>query len=113
MKSDRVNPGRLRHRVTIQRPAASSPLNGFGEPGGPAVTFAAAYASIQALQGREFEAAQRLWADARFLVELQYLAGVTTEMRILDDEGRTLNILDVEDPEGNRARLVMYCSEVK
>ncbi len=107
-----LNPGRLRHFVTIrQKPAGAE--NAFGEPTGDRTAFATGYASIDALQGRELQAAQQRWSDARFKVEMQYLAGVTTDMDILDDEDRVLDILDAQDPEGCRNRLVMYCSEVK
>ncbi len=107
-----LNPGALRHLLTIrQKPSGAE--NTFGENTGEYATFATVYGSIRPLQGRELQAAQQRWADARFRIETQYLAGVTTAMDILDDEDRVLDILDVEDPEGCHNRLIMYCNEVK
>lgn len=108
-----LNPGLLRHRIQVFAPADVPPGNTFNEPTAARSLVATTWANIQALQGRELQAVQQTFADARFRIETQYLAGITTAMQILDDEGRTLNVLDVQDPYGIRDRLVIYASEVK
>ena len=107
-----LNPGQCRHRVTI-RSKPSGSANQFGEPTGGPTTFIITYASIDALQGREMQKVQQVWTDARFKISMQWVHGITTAMQVVDDEGRTFNIWDVQDPDGHRRIIEMYASEVK
>jgi SPP1 family predicted phage head-tail adaptor len=108
-----LDPGRLRHQVQIQRKAISG-QNTRGEDLYTWETFRTVYAEVQALAGREFEAAQQRWPEARYQVRLQYLSGVECQMRILwwdDGKARSLDILDVQAGQ-RRDRLTLICREL-
>jgi len=108
-----LNPGALRHQIEIQQKVVTS-QNSRGEDVYTWALVYFCYASITALQGRELETAQQRWADARYRIEAQYLAGVERAMRIRWWDGSAyhlFNILDAVDPQGMRDRLVMICRE--
>ena len=104
-----LNPGRLRHRVTIEHKVVTG-RDSFGADQFEWQTFCTCYMNITAMQGRELEVAQQRWADARYKCESQFIEGVRHEMRI-NRNGRYLEIMDVQDPFGMRDRLVYYCRE--
>lgn len=110
---DTLNPGLLRQRVTIQQKS----VTGQDTRGQDEYTWASVqetWANITALQGREMEVVQQRWADARFKVIMHFLAGVTFAMRLAWLDGSTtriLQIMDVQDPDGLRKRLVLFCRE--
>ena len=103
------NPGRWNQRITITQKTEGT-QDSFGAPATTWATYQACYASVVAMQGRELEAAQQTFKDARLKVTTHYLAGVTTAMRITWGD-RTLEILDAEDPTGLRESSVMTCKE--
>ncbi len=90
--------GRLRHRITIQQNAPTR--NGKGEEVDSWSTFGggARCAAVIPLAGREAFNAQQRHAAAELRIELRYLAGITTKMRVSYD-GRLFDILDVADIE--------------
>jgi SPP1 family predicted phage head-tail adaptor len=105
-----LNPGNLRHAITIQR--ASKTQNTYGED---VVTWPAlltAHAQIRAMQGRELEAYQQQWAEARWKIRM-WLPDVTImrEDQIIWGT-RTLDILDAEDPDGTGRTLEIVAREV-
>lgn len=105
-----LNPGLLREPITITSPTDGG-QNAYGEPTVTWSTHQACRARIEALRGAEMEAVQQTWAEARLKVTTHFIAGVKREMRITWGS-RTLEILDVEDPNGMRERLVIYCREL-
>ncbi len=115
-----LNPGALRHRGYIQQ-LTEGAQDSFGVPAKVWSTFQQVQARVTALRGSELDTVQQKWADARFKIELHYVAGVKRKMRFvwgdLDGDGqplsaaRVLDILDAEDPYGTGAWLVMYCKE--
>ncbi len=106
-----LNSGRLRHRVTIEQKTLTSPYqDSFGADVYQWTAFCTCYMSINVLQGRELEVAGQRWADARYRCESQYIDGVQREMRI-NWGGRYLDIVDAQDPQGMRDRLVYCCRE--
>lgn len=105
-----LNPGLMRELITIiQRSEGSQ--DAYGEPTITWVTFQQCWARVEALRGQEFESVRQTWAEARMKVTIHYLSGVEREMRITWED-RTLEILDAEDPNSMRERLVMYCREL-
>jgi SPP1 family predicted phage head-tail adaptor len=70
------------------------------------------WAEVRAMQGRELEASQQTWAEARFKVRMRYQPGVTINRKDRITWGsRTLDILDAEDPDGRKREFVMVCKE--
>ncbi len=108
-----LNPGTLRHRVCIRQKTITG-TDGYGHDTYTWTDYQVCYAAIVALQGREFEAARQIWADARFRVTVPYLTGVTTQMRVhWDETAQDLEILDVQDPWGTRTVLQMTCKQIQ
>jgi SPP1 family predicted phage head-tail adaptor len=101
--------GRLNQSLLVRRNAEMSPYSSFGEPT-LVPSDRAAWGEVFALQGREFQAVQQRWAEARFRVTMRYLDDVKAADQIIWGT-RTLDILDVEADAKNR-QLVMYCREI-
>jgi len=106
--------GALRSRVTVQRKTITA-QNSDGadvvdwtlDVDGPF------WATIDALQGRQLEAMQQIWAEARFRVTIRYQEGVPIARadRLLWGT-RILDILDAEDPDQRKRQVVMICKEL-
>jgi SPP1 family predicted phage head-tail adaptor len=106
-----LNPGKLRDYLTVQR--EMSIANGYGEdsPLGFA-TVVEIWGNVRAMSGAEMERVQQRWADARFRIRTWF---VPVEIRRADSirwGTRTLDILDVEDPDGLRRELLITCREL-
>lgn len=99
-----------RSRITIQRATASQ--NSYGEDVPTWAAIGSCWANIRPLQGRELEAAQQTFAEARFRIEVRYQrgAGFQRKDRVIWGS-RTLDILDVEDPDQRQRRLFLTCKE--
>ena len=99
-----------RARITISR--ATVTQNTFGEDVRTWSPIASCWANIRALQGRELQALQQTWAEARFRIDMRYQRGATFKRsdRITWGE-RTLDILDVEDPDQRQRRLFITAKE--
>lgn len=102
--------GPYRHRITIQEKTVTG-QDSYGQDTVIWPTYHACWASVDSLQGREFQAVQQRWADARFRVRIRYKAGIQRAMRIVWGM-RTLDILDAEDPDNTKRQIVMYCKEL-
>lgn len=106
--------GALRSRVTVQhRLVTSQDSRGQDVYSWTTITDGPFWAMIEALQGRQLEAAQQTWAEARFRVTIRYQPGVSInrEDRLLWGS-RILDILDVEDPDQRTRQIVMVCKEI-
>lgn len=109
-----VNPGFFRrHKVAIKR----HPGRTAGSYGSTVIDWTAApllgyfWGSFEALAGRELEAAMQRWAEARFRFKMHYRAGIDREDR-LEYSGRTFDIVDAEDPNGNRREIWLTLREL-
>jgi SPP1 family predicted phage head-tail adaptor len=109
-----VNPGNLRrHRAAIRQ----NPGRGVTVYGSTSIDWTAApllgyfWGSLEALQGRELEASEQRWAEARFKFRSHYIANVNREDR-LECEGRIFDIVDAEDPTGQRREIHMTLREL-
>lgn len=99
-----------RSRITIQRSTATQ--NTYGEDVPSWDALGSYWANIRALQGRELEAVQQTWAEARFRIDMRFQRGTTFQRKDRVIWGsRTLDILDVEDPDQRQRRLFLTCKE--
>lgn len=107
-----MDPGKLRHQVTIQ--AASGSRDGYGHvtqswsaiTGGTNV-----WAAIEPLSGREALIAQQQQALTTHRITIRHLAGVTPRMRVVFGS-RIFNVAGVRNPDERNAWLVLDCVEV-
>lgn len=99
-------------RVTFYRPTISA-QTASGEDTVTDVSLGSAWVQIRALAGRELEAAQQIFAEARFRVEIEHPLDEYTLQRKdkITWGSRTLDILDVEDPTQTRRSQVILAKE--
>lgn len=105
-----LNPGLMREKITITQKYEGA-QNEYGEPTTAWNAYQECWARVEALRGNEFESVRQTWAEARLKVTTHYIPGIENEMRITWG-ARTLEILDAQDPNSMRERLVMYCREL-
>ena len=103
---------RLRTRVAIQRPTYTTGTMGERVEGTP-TAIGSFWVEMLALKGRELETMQQTWAEARFTVRMRHQHGVTFQRsdRIVWGS-RTLDIVDVEDPDQRKRELNLICREI-
>lgn len=88
-----IDPGRLRHLVTLKRPGTRTPGQGGGysQKMRPVVD-AEVWAEIRPLQGNERQLAMQTKANATHRVFMRYRPDVTAYFELIH-EGRTLKIV--------------------
>lgn len=95
-----MNPGALRHQVTIQKQVETQ--NTYGEP---EVSWANVvedvWCQVLPLRGREFFAAKQVNADIEAKIVMRYRTDVTTKMRCLHgtDEYYVYSIINLDQRE--------------
>jgi SPP1 family predicted phage head-tail adaptor len=97
-----LNPGILRHQIVWQRKKVTD-RSSMGEAQFEWVDVLICKAQVKPLQGREIEAAQQRWAEARYRITQHYVAGLNQAERgvwSIDGETRYLDILDIQDRGG-------------
>ena len=99
--------GRLRHRVTIQRPVQA---RGEWAAAKTWATYATVWASIEPLRARETEQADRFSSEVTGTIVIRRIAGVDASMRV-NWEGRIFRIVGVVDPDYRRRELQLYVVE--
>jgi len=104
-----MNPGELKHRVTIQERSVTRDTDG-GESESW-VDFATVWAAVEPLQGREFFAAQQTNSEVTGKVRLRYLAGVKPTMRVLFG-ARVFDILAAVCPAEDQRETVLMVREL-
>ena len=103
--------GTLRHRITIKNPTITG-QNGFGEDVVSLVTVGSYACRIEPLTGRELEAAQQTWAEARYRIMMRSQgAQVFTRKMQITWGARTLDILDVQDARSNSHPEIMMIAK--
>lgn len=106
-----IQAGKLKHRITIQRKTP-----GRDASGGELTTwdtFATPYASVEPLQGREYNSASGEQAVATTRFRVRYLPGVTSSMRVLF-EGRVFNLVSPPiDPNKGHVELHLMTEETE
>lgn len=104
-----MNPGELRHRITIQQPTEikdqyKRPVTGWAD-------FAMVWAAVEPLRGREYLLAQNTNTELTVRVRIRYLKGVTPGMRVLYG-GRVFDIQSVIDVDERHREMHLMCAEV-
>lgn len=101
--------GRLRHRVTIQKPTEGD-ADSYGDTVASWSDVATAVpAEVTTLSGREAYQANQVHPEATVQVKMRYRSDVTTAMRLVHD-GRTLSI-DGLLPDARKRELACLCHE--
>ena len=107
----KIQPGPMRHSITIQSPS--------GTPGPLGqvqwVTFAQARAELIDGNGRELTAPETGGSDANVEIRLRYLPGVKAEMRVIvnGDYSRRFVVKYITiDTPGQPRLLHLYCREI-
>lgn len=100
--------GQLRERVTIQQKVVTQ--NAFGEEVIVWTTFAATWADVEPLTGREFIEQARREAEISYKVTIRYRTGVVPYMRLLWDT-KVMRIVAAM-PDGIKRQITLMCSEV-
>ncbi|MCX7749166.1 MAG: phage head closure protein [Clostridia bacterium] len=100
--------GKLRHRIKLQTYISSK--NSFGEERKVWSEFAEVSASVAPLSGKELFAAQQLHAESTVQINIRYIDGVNTQMRVLFKE-RNLDILHVSNKDERNIALYLLCKE--
>jgi SPP1 family predicted phage head-tail adaptor len=106
-----MNPGDLRHRVTIQKFVEEA--DEFNTPKttpDPWVTFYTVWAAVEPLSGRELLVANNVTPQTRIRVRIRYLKGVTQGMRVKYGE-RIFNIQSVADIKERHREMELMCIE--
>jgi len=104
-----MNPGKLRHRITIQQ--RSSEQDGYGGQIDTWDDVATVWASVEPLTGRALFAAQELNSEVTIKITMRYRAGITYAMRVAYGT-RTFDILAPIDPEERHIELHLMCKEM-
>jgi len=99
--------GRLRHKVTIQRPVQTG---GTWAAAKIWETFKTAWASIEPLRARETEQAERFSSEVTGTILIRRLRGVDASMRV-SWEGRIFRIVGMIDPDYRHRELQLYVVE--
>lgn len=102
--------GRMRERVTVQRPASPQAPDTYGDPADTFTDLATVWAEVLPVGSRRETVAEQLTLVNDFKVTIRYRADVNGTMR-LSWRGRTLNIEAVQNPDGRKVALELTCSE--
>lgn len=103
---------RLRTRVAIERPVYTTGTMGENVESTP-TALGSFWVEILAAKGRELETMQQTWAEARFNVRMRHQPGITFRRSDRITWGsRTLDIVDVEDPDQRKRELNLICREI-
>ncbi len=106
-----ANSGKYRSVIKIQ-----SPVWGKDSRGGKTLTrwddHTTTFALVRPLDGREYWQAQQANSKVSGIIETRYVAGVTTEMRVLYED-RHLHIESVYSPREKKEELHIMYREAK
>lgn len=103
-------PGKLRHRVAIER-NQETPDADTGAMVPAWVPVATVWASVEPLSGREFVAAQAVQANVSVRIVVRYRPDITPAMRIVHG-GKVHNIAAVlADKDSGREYLTLMCDQ--
>jgi SPP1 family predicted phage head-tail adaptor len=104
--------GAMNRRATFYSPAARDAQ---GKAGFPSPAFPAVWAALYALSGEELDKAQQIAQKVSSLLVINYQLGVQQNMTVQMPEAgatRTFQIAAIEDPDGQRWQLKIYCFEI-
>lgn len=104
----RLDPAKLRYKVTIQQ------LDGTQETTGAPLKswtdFTTVWVSIEDLGGQERLIAEQLFAGSNVRLRAWFIDGVKASMRVIYGS-RIFDIQEAVDPDGERREIAMTCIE--
>lgn len=104
-----INAGQLDKRMILQAPTIAR-----ADDGAETITWttlATIWAGIRTLRGREYWQAQQVNSDVTHEVLIRYRARLSPRFRLIF-EGRTLEILSIQNADEGRTDLILLCKEV-
>lgn len=104
-----MNPGILRHRITIQNLTYTQ--DDYGAPTEIWKTYHTCNASIEPLRGREFFAAQKENSEVTHKAIIRYKSGLKTSMRV-NFNNRYFNIKSIINIEERNKEIHLMLTEV-
>lgn len=104
-----MNPGDLRHRITIQQLIETR--NELGEVVQSWQDFATVWAAIEPLRGREYFDSQQINAEVTTRIRIRYRPGIKPKMRAVYGT-RIFDIQSVIDIEERHQEIHLMCKEV-
>lgn len=105
-----MNPGILRHRITIQEERDGG-KNRFNEQIKTWEDIATVWASIEPISGREYWAGQQVQSEITHRIRIRYRPGIKPAMRVLY-QNRLFEIESVIDYQERHEFLQLMCKEV-
>ncbi|WP_417292318.1 phage head closure protein [Desulfovibrio porci] len=100
--------GALRHQVTLQRFVRGQ--DAYGGPVEEWVDVATVWASLEAMNGREFFASQQTQSEVTQRIRIRYMPGVAADMRVVH-QGTVFNIV-APLPDNRQREIVLMCKEL-
>lgn len=103
-----MEPGKLRHKVTIQ--SRQELRDASGQPKPVFTTFATAWGEMRPARGREYQQAQLVQSDLSVTWVIRYVSGVTPRHRLIFG-ARIFDINSCVDVGGRQETLELMCTE--
>lgn len=108
-----IDPGKMRHRITIQE--FSGTADGFGDPlqrdDAEWTDVATLWAAIDPVSGKEFYAVEQSQSEVTHKIRCRYRTGLTTAMRIKYGS-RKFKIISIINWEERGESLLIMCKEL-
>lgn len=108
-----MNPGELRHRLTIQRPTEIK--NDYGEveyDWDHPIDVVTVWAAKESETSRAFFAAQRTYVEMTALFKIRYITGITHGMRVIYDNAPYEIYVPPIDSKGRKRELQLITKAV-
>ena len=109
MSRYRINPGELRHRITIQK--LNNSQNEYGEVSELQEDILNVRAGIYPISGKEFFAAETVNSEISHKVKIRYIEGIMPNMRIKFNN-RIFSIESVINFQERNIELQLLCKEL-
>lgn len=109
MSRYRINPGELRHRITIQK--LNNSQNEYGEVSEFWEDILNIRAGIYPISGKEFFAAETVNSEITHKVKIRYVEGLTPNMRI-NFNNRIFSIESIINFQEKNIELQLLCKEL-
>ncbi|QRN84841.1 phage head closure protein [Clostridia bacterium] len=101
--------GRLRKQIAIE--VSMTGRDSFGAETSEWVQFAKVWAEVSPISGKEYVSFSQVNAEITTKITIRYLAGLTTEMRVLFKD-RIFEIISIINYEEKNVSLLLMCKEV-
>lgn len=105
-----MNPGELRHRITIQAPTGTT-VNAANEDMPIYEDWKPVWANVKPLRGKEYLEAKKIRVEMMYKVIIRYMQGVTDEMQVILKDGRILGIQNAINLDEKNTEIHLMCIE--